>query len=68
MRTREHAYLLTKRIHTLAVTFDEIVTHTVHARKETVNAQVCRRLQSRNEEIVHKKGRRAEDHRALTII
>ena len=52
MRTREHTYLLTKRIHTLAVTFDEIVTRTVHARKETVNAQVCRRFQSRNEEIV----------------
>ena len=52
MRSREHTYLLTKRIHTLAETFDEIVTRSVHARKETVNAQVFRRLQSRDEEIV----------------
>ena len=79
MCTREHTYLLTKRIHTLAVTVDEIVTRTVHVRdslflpspaymtyraqpkppcyagyvrNETVSAQVCRRLQSRDEEIV----------------
>ena len=79
MCTREHTYLLTKRIHTLAVTVDEIITRTVHVRNslflpspaymtyraqpkppcyagyvrnETVNAQVCRRLQNRDEEVV----------------